>query len=797
MELEQALLTHSSDTQKDYFVCSLAAMAMIQDLLLDALEDLGQEDFEKLKFKLRTTAVPGAKTIPLGRLEKAKREELVELMVEFYEDKAVALIVTIFEDIGLKYNASKLSEGYKKKYAETVMENYQLIENRNSLLGENSPLNERYIELLIIRDHRPQKQREHELVATGRRHMEILEENTSDYSSITIETLFEPDKSRVTPRTVVLQGPAGIGKSMTVQKIMLDWAAGELYQGFFDYVFCICCRELSLTEEARTLSDFIMEQCQDMYAPVNKILAFPEKLLFIIDGFDELSFSLQPEEDHCCASPSTKLPVEVILSNLLRKQLLPKSYLLVTTRPGATERLQGYVKFPRFAELLGFSEKGRRKYFSRFFNDEGKADLALRFIENNTAVSTICFIPMVCCIICSVIQVELETEGEIANTLDTTTKVFVQFSLSLLKHDSQKRKKSLEFRNLCSLAQVGILEQKILFEEDDLKEHNLAASDLKDLFLDRRTFHRGIGRHSLYSFLHLCFQEFCAAMFYVLPDEKKRAPDDNELELKKLFDVCEKPGNEHLTLTVCFLFGLSSEKTQAFLEEAMQCKMSDLTKPLLLQRAEEVAAEDPPREGYRLLEFFHCLFESQEAVFARHVMHRFQTINISFKTLSVLDCQVLAFCLQHSTIQDHSVDLTFCRLKTHHMKALAPGIKNCAILEFGSNRLGNSGVNILCTILKESDCNVNTLNLGENFLTNACAQELCTTLRTSKTLTSLNLNDNSLSDASVPFIVDLLKTCTSLSVLYLDGNGFGDKGRKCLKEQVKKIESERPFWLWL
>uniref|UniRef100_A0ACB8EI33 Uncharacterized protein n=1 Tax=Sphaerodactylus townsendi TaxID=933632 RepID=A0ACB8EI33_9SAUR len=84
---------------------------MVQDLLLDALEDLGQEEFERLKFKLRTTAAPGGKNIPLGRLEKSKREELVELLVDFYEDTAVALIVTIFEDIGLKYNASKLSEG--------------------------------------------------------------------------------------------------------------------------------------------------------------------------------------------------------------------------------------------------------------------------------------------------------------------------------------------------------------------------------------------------------------------------------------------------------------------------------------------------------------------------------------------------------------------------------------------------------------------------------------------------------------------------------------------------------------
>lgn len=186
--------------------------------------------------------------------------------------------------------------GYKKKYAETVIEEYQLIEDQNSLLGERIPLNARYTELLIIREHRPQKKREHELAATGRRHMEILEKNTSDYSSVDIESLFEPDQSGKTPRTVVLQGPAGIGKTMTIQKIMLGWAAGELYQETFDYVFCIRCRELSFIEEANSLANLILEQCQDIYAPVDEILAYPEKLLFIIDGFDELRFSLEPEK---------------------------------------------------------------------------------------------------------------------------------------------------------------------------------------------------------------------------------------------------------------------------------------------------------------------------------------------------------------------------------------------------------------------------------------------------------------------------------------------------------------------
>uniref|UniRef100_A0ABM5FKP8 NACHT, LRR and PYD domains-containing protein 3-like isoform X2 n=1 Tax=Pogona vitticeps TaxID=103695 RepID=A0ABM5FKP8_9SAUR len=778
---------------------------VMKDLMLDALEDLGEEDLKTFKFKLRNAAAPGGKNIPFGRLENADPLLLVDLLVEFYEDKAPAMIVTVFEDIGLKYNASKLSkvleehvQGYKKKYAANVMEEYQLMEDRNSLFGESTPLNARYIELLIVRKHRPQKQREHELTATGRLHLEILENCSHDYSSTNIKSLFKPDESGRPPRTVVLQGPAGIGKTMTVQKIMLGWAAGELYANMFDYVFCIRCRELSFAKEDKSLAGLIAEQCQDMYAPVQEILADPEKLLFIIDGFDELRCFLEPAEVDFCDNPYAKVSVEVILASLLAKKLLPKSFLLVTTRPGAAEKLQECLRFPRFTEILGFSEKGRREYLSKFFEDERKANTALRFIENTVAVSTICFIPMVCWIICSIIKVELETEEEIADTLDTTTKVFVQFSHRLLQHNSTTSTPR-ELKKLCALARDGIWEQKILFEEQDLKEHDLDASALKDLFLDKKAFQKGIGRYHLYSFMHLCFQEFFAAMWYILQREPVPDLENSTADLRRLLVENEKPGNEHMTLTVRFVFGLSSENVRGFLEEALQLKTSsDFVKPVLLQRAEEVALGDPLRKGRRLLKFLHCLFETQDAEFPRRVMHCFQKIDLSFKTLSVLDCRVLAFCLQHSAVEDHAIELTFCRLKSHHIRALAPGIKNCTTLELGSNKLGNAGVKVLCTILKEIGCNLTTLNLRENYLTDACAQELCIVLSTSHKLESLNLQDNSFTKASVPFIRHLMETCTSMNLIYLDKNGFGGQGTKCLKRQEKKIsQSGRRFLLWM
>uniref|UniRef100_A0A670Z9K6 Pyrin domain-containing protein n=1 Tax=Pseudonaja textilis TaxID=8673 RepID=A0A670Z9K6_PSETE len=79
--------------------------------MVDALERLEERDIKMFKSKLRDVAVPRGKKIPRGRLENADRLDLVELLVEFYEEKAATLMITILEDMGCKKNASNLSKG--------------------------------------------------------------------------------------------------------------------------------------------------------------------------------------------------------------------------------------------------------------------------------------------------------------------------------------------------------------------------------------------------------------------------------------------------------------------------------------------------------------------------------------------------------------------------------------------------------------------------------------------------------------------------------------------------------------
>lgn len=80
-------------------------------------------------------------------------------------------------------------------------------------------------------------------------------------------------------------------------------------------------------------------------------------------------------------------------------------------------------------------------------------------------------------------------------------------------------------------------------------------------------------------------------------------------------------------------------------------------------------------------------------------------------------------------------------------------------------------VHVLILLLKkiEQTCNVASnflfASLDRNYLTDACAQELCAVLRASHRLYSLDLEDNSFTENSVPFIQDLMKNCTTLTIV--------------------------------
>ncbi|CAO2643357.1 NACHT, LRR and PYD domains-containing protein 3 [Lemmus lemmus] len=614
-------------------------MTSVRCKLAQYLEDL--EDVDLRKFKMHLEDYPpesGCIPLPRGQMEKADHLDLATLMIDFNgEEKAWAMAVCIFaainrRDLWEKAKKDQPEWNYCKMYRRHMRSRFYRIKDKNARLGESVDLNNRYTQLQLVKEHPSKQEREYELLTIGRT-------KTWDrpISSIKLELLFEPEDEHTEPvHTVVFQGAAGIGKTILARKIMLDWASGKLFKDKFDYIFFIHCREVSL-RTPRSLGDLIVSCCPDPNPPVYKILHKPSRILFLMDGFDELQGAFDEHIGEVCTDWQKAVRGDILLSSLIRKKLLPKASLLITTRPVALEKLQHLLDHPRHVEILGFSEAKRKEYFFKYFSDELQAREAFRLIEENEILFTMCFIPLVCWIVCTGLKQQMEAGKSLAQTSKTTTAVYVFFLSSLLQSrgDTEEHLFSSHLQGLCSLAADGIWNQKILFEECDLRKHGLQMTDVS-AFLRMNVFQKEVDCERVYSFSHMTFQEFFAAMYYLLEEEE---------DVKVLLENYGKFEKGYLIFVVRFLFGLVNQERTSYLEKKLSCKISQQVRLELLKWIEVKAKAKKLQRQPSQLELFYCLYEMQEEDFVQRAMDHFPKIEINLSTR--MDHVVSSFCIKN------------------------------------------------------------------------------------------------------------------------------------------------------
>ncbi|XP_036864712.1 NACHT, LRR and PYD domains-containing protein 3 isoform X4 [Manis javanica] len=827
-------------------------MESVRCKLARYLEDL--EDIDLKKFKMHLEDYPrqkGCTSVPRGQTEKADHVDLATLMIDFNgEEQAWAMAVWIFaainrrdlyekakqeepewdnqpvicqeesleeEGMGLlgylsRIPGCKKKKDYCKKYRKYVRSRFQSVKDRNARLGESVNLNKRYTRLRLVKEHRSQKEREHELLAIGRTSAKTWD---CPMSSLSMELLFEPTDEHAEPvHTVVFQGAAGIGKTMLARKIMLDWASEKLYQDKFDYLFYIHCREVSLGTR-RSLGDLIVSCCPGPNPPIAKIVSKPNRILFLMDGFDELQGAFDEHTEMLCTNWQKVERGDILLSSLIRKRLLPEASLLITTRPVALEKLQHLLEHPRHVEILGFSEAKRREYFFKYFSDEQQAREAFRLIQENEVLFTMCFIPLVCWIVCTGLKQQMDSGKSLAQTSKTTTAVYVFFLYSLLHSQSgaQKGQVSANLRGLCSLAADGIWNQKILFDECDLRNHGLQKADVS-AFLRMNLFQKEVDCEKFYSFIHMTFQEFFAAMYYLLEEEEQvgtRNTPQTCLKLPNrdvtvLLENYGKFETGYLIFVVRFLFGLVNQERTSYLEKKLSCKISQQIRLELLKWIQVKAKAQRLQTEPSQLELFYCLYEMQEEDFVQTAMSHFPKIEINLSTR--MDRVVSSFCIEnchsmaslslrllhnapkeeeedeevqgsdvdHCVLPDphaaYSYRLGRCCLSHHCCSSISSVLSSnqkLVELDLNHNALGDVGVKQLCVGLRHLLCRLERLWLVNSGLTSGCCPALSSVLSTNQNLTHLYLRDNALGDSGVKLLCEgLLHPSCKLQVLELD-----------------------------
>ncbi|XP_073786714.1 uncharacterized protein isoform X1 [Danio rerio] len=677
-------------------------------------------------------------------------------------------------------DTSTLITDYKK----SLQSEYAYITEYTSRAGEEVLLSDRYIDPLIVQKHREKTERENEMRSRGERFFNTRETYQGN-QNISLDQLFGPENSskRVTPRAVILQGDSGSGKSITAQKIVLDWASGELYAGLFDVVFHVRCKQLSgISGDKLSLLDLL--DCSLTSNEIAQILKdkAADRVLFVIDGFDELMLSASNEP--LPPKPNIKSHPLAIVHSLLKGRMMRDSFLLVTTRSTAVDKLEIILKKPQcFMEIMGFSEKGVCEYFRKFFEDEEFSTQVYDQVKMHEMLFTACFIPVICWIICTIFK-RKGKDGVVTSELTTTTSIFVDFVLTLLKHHSDlSQEEELDLiKNLGQLAESATSKRQILFSRNDLPK---AISHLPNIpFLCTFRHQERTNLKEMFGFMHLSFQEFFSALFYMLTDK-----EEAKLKVKELL---ESAGNgrhsEHLLPIIRFLFGLSNRKVSRLIHHTKST--STTIRATLTKWISKVLVKNIMDTRYMSDFILHCLYELHDSDTLKEVMKLWERSGIDIHwSLRAIDCQVVMYCLQ-DTSRIVSMEV---KCKAKDLKVLHPALYKCTNLWLRVDSMSNSDVDFLTSALRKKK-DVGYLTMEDGDLSDESLLKILKTLSGQTSVGNIRLALRSISESNVDLTMNFL-------IKEMMGRSFS----VCIGSQVENTEtslcseftiahSKKSFW---
>ena len=452
-------------------------------------------------------------------------------------------------------------------------------------------------------------------------------------------------------RFILLEGRPGTGKTTLMNKISRDWASGDILTS--KVLVSVHLRRLN-AESDRSLATILQVACPslDVECLVSHIEQnHGEGIVFVFDGLDE--YVPYSNETNTSSKADEKRRRFDGVFEVICGKILTKAVILVTSRPAACTTFRQYAG--KRLEVLGFFKPQITEYINHYFdNDREKAQKLIGHLEQNPNLMNMAYLPLHCAMLTFLYEEDTVLPP-------TETEFYKHFTLSTLLRSIHKRQSEIikltsfeqlpkddkvAFDKICKLAFNATVESKQVFTSSDVEKtltgNTENMSSLGLVVLDR--YFMKYGLDETYTFLHLTFQEYLAAIHISGLSNSQKA---------KIIKSHEK--QRHLYVVWRFLCGMMDFQSRGTMNTFKS--LMETTKDTL----------------YKL----QCCYETQNPQPCTHVIS--DIVCLSHYNFTPSDCAALGYVIKRSNRQHIHITFSECSFSFEGTCAFLQQLENFPI----------------------------------------------------------------------------------------------------------------------